>query len=562
MLCRRFADLPPPARPPAVPNASSIPTPIDLARRPSLALGAARIEPSVLALEGPQARVTVEPRVMQVLLALADAGGAVVARDTLMDLCWGSQVVGEDALNRAVAGVRRVVRQAGLEAAITVETIPRVGYRLQVVGGVPAVATVPLSLAANRLAPAHESEPEPKPEPAAAPAAPSAGHGRRRLLGAAAFTAAAGGLALWLRTRADPASAQALMAQGDQALRLATSDADRRGALLYAQAVQLVPNHASAWGRLALARHQVAEAAPPDQYPSARAAADEAIARALALDPRQPDALAARALLVPAFGAWARAEDALKTVLLIDPEHLPTLDALVLVLSSAGTAAGHLAMRQKTVSADPFNAGYNFRSIYSGWMNGQIGAADRAGERGLELWPRHFATWLARSSLFAFTGRPQRALAMLDDADRLPALPPPLAAAMRSTYAALVSERAADRAAARETVLRTVAAGGPLMAVSASMMLASLGEVSLALDVTEAYLLERGPIVAGTSWQPGQLLHVDLRRRSTNYLFLPVMAQVREDPRFEDIVREVGMTAYWLRDGRKPDYLGARPIPA
>jgi hypothetical protein len=45
-----------------------------------------------------------------------------------------------------------------------------------------------------------------------------------------------------------------------------------------------------------------------------------------------------------------------------------------------------------------------------------------------------------------------------------------------------------------------------------------------ALDVTEACVLERGPVVAGTSCRQGQPLHIDVRRRMKNYLFLPVMA--------------------------------------
>ena len=519
-----------------------------------------------------------EPRVMQVLLALADADGAVLARDTLLERGWGDRVVGEDALNRAIAGVRRVLRQAGLEQAITVETIPRVGYRLLVTGVSPspgpalpdaaALLGAPAAGRASAVAPEPEPEPTPTPTPTPEPAPATTalpGPSRRRLLAGAAFVSLAAGVGVLATCgkRADPGLAQALalMTQGEQALRMAQPDADVQAAALYSQAVQIAPGHAAAWGRLALARRQVAEAAPPEQYLGARAAAQEAITRALTLDLRQSDALAAQALMVPAYGAWARIDDALQTVLRGDPGHLPTLDALAYLLSGTGTLAGHYAMRQKTVNADPFHAGYNFRSIYSHWMNGDVGAADRAGERGLDLWPNHLPSWLARAQVFAFTGRPERALALFDDAARLPPLPVPLAALMRSTYTALAHGRPADRAAARETVLRGVATGGPLLAVNASMMLAGLGEVTLALDVTEAYLLERGPVVVGTSWRQGQPLHNDLRRRMTNYLFLPVMAQVREEPRFAVIARDVGLAAYWQRPRRKPDYLGLRPVP-
>src|SRR5438128_569632 len=42
----------------------------------------------------------VEPRVMQVLLALADERGAIVRREELTERCWSGRIVGEDAITR------------------------------------------------------------------------------------------------------------------------------------------------------------------------------------------------------------------------------------------------------------------------------------------------------------------------------------------------------------------------------------------------------------------------------------------------------------------------------
>ena len=84
-----------------------------LAHRPDLCLGAATVRPSLRSVEGPDGSITTEPRVMQVLLALADAGGAVLSRDDLMRLCWGGAVVGDDSVNRAVAEIRRLARTTG-----------------------------------------------------------------------------------------------------------------------------------------------------------------------------------------------------------------------------------------------------------------------------------------------------------------------------------------------------------------------------------------------------------------------------------------------------------------
>ena len=65
---------------------------------------------------------------MQVLVALADARGAVVTRDQLIATCWSGQIVGDDAINRAVSAVRRALREAGSSALL--ETVPKVGFRL------------------------------------------------------------------------------------------------------------------------------------------------------------------------------------------------------------------------------------------------------------------------------------------------------------------------------------------------------------------------------------------------------------------------------------------------
>ncbi|MGH7024511.1 MAG: winged helix-turn-helix domain-containing protein [Caulobacteraceae bacterium] len=70
-----------------------------------------------------------EPRVMQVLLALIQADGGVLTRDGLLGACWGGVVVGEDALNRVIGRLRRLSKGLG-EGVFHVETVIGVGYRL------------------------------------------------------------------------------------------------------------------------------------------------------------------------------------------------------------------------------------------------------------------------------------------------------------------------------------------------------------------------------------------------------------------------------------------------
>src|SRR5262245_57974846 len=100
---------------------------IDLAHEADFAIGALQVRPATREAALGDRRESLEPRVMQALVALARAKGQVVSRDDLIAAAWEGRVVGDDAINRAIAGVRRVGQDFG---AFSVETVARVGYRL------------------------------------------------------------------------------------------------------------------------------------------------------------------------------------------------------------------------------------------------------------------------------------------------------------------------------------------------------------------------------------------------------------------------------------------------
>ena len=52
--------------------------------------------------------IRLQPRVMQVLVARARAGGEVVSRDELLASCWGGLAIGDDAINRCIGRLRRL----------------------------------------------------------------------------------------------------------------------------------------------------------------------------------------------------------------------------------------------------------------------------------------------------------------------------------------------------------------------------------------------------------------------------------------------------------------------
>lgn len=103
--------------------------PVILAHELDFQLGDLTVCPSRLLVKCGGRHERLEPRVMQVLVVLARAEGAVVTRDELIDSCWGGRIVGEDAIQRVLGRIRHLSGEfAG--GSFQVETVRGVGCRL------------------------------------------------------------------------------------------------------------------------------------------------------------------------------------------------------------------------------------------------------------------------------------------------------------------------------------------------------------------------------------------------------------------------------------------------
>ena len=195
---------------------------IDLAHASAFRLATLVIEPGLRqVVDADGGSETLEPRVMQVLVALAMANGAIVSRDDLVRRCWEGRIVGDDSINRVIGRLRRLAEEKG-QGAFHIETITKVGYRL--IGRVELIASPqppplqtwsPATPLPQPVAPADPPPPTvmpippaparaaPPPQPSPPPPSPSpSGRINRRVLvggGAVAALAAAGAVA-W-RTR-------------------------------------------------------------------------------------------------------------------------------------------------------------------------------------------------------------------------------------------------------------------------------------------------------------------------------------------------------------------------
>ncbi len=101
---------------------------IDLARVAPFRLGPLTVEPALRQVTSVRSE-TLEPRVMQVLVALVRAEGGIVSRDDLVRQCWEGRIVGDDSVNRVISRLRRLAEESG-GGSFRIETITKVGYRL------------------------------------------------------------------------------------------------------------------------------------------------------------------------------------------------------------------------------------------------------------------------------------------------------------------------------------------------------------------------------------------------------------------------------------------------
>lgn len=477
---------------------------------------------------------------MQVLLVLVGASGSVVSREDLHRICWGGVVVGEDSINRAVAEIRRIIRLTG--AGFTLETIPRVGYRI--VGETAPLAAGPQPVQTPQVA-AVKNSPFTNGE--------SGRFTRRHLLAGGAAGACAVGAAAFLHLRgtATQDGAEALLDNGNRLLREAWPGTELQATRIFGELVRRDPDNAAAWGLLAVAWRNVAEAGPPAITSDAVGRCEAAARAALSRKPGEGNALAALATLRPYFGDWGAAEDRMRKALAIAPGNPTLMTHLVTLLQSVGRARASWNLNEQALAAEPLSPPGQFRKALKYWIFGNIPQADLTIDRALQLWPRHPAVWNTRLYLFAFTGRAEAALKFIGTPETRPgSFSRETDRHWRPSLVALRSPTPSNVAVARKAIFEAAPDG---FAVSGMMILSALGDLDAAYAVADGFLLRQGPLV-GSLWPAtGQMSVNDQQWRRTMNLFTPASAAMRSDPRFASLCEGIGLGDYWRGRSVGPD---------
>jgi DNA-binding winged helix-turn-helix (wHTH) protein len=518
-----------------------------LARERAFRLGGLCIDPATRQVSGPAGQWTLEPRVMQMLVALYRRRDEVVDREALLERCWGGVIVGDNAINRVVSRLRRLAADTG---AFTIETIPRVGYRLTESGG---------SAASGPSAPPPDLVPD-APEVGAIPPAvtPRAGDvpmprtdrlDRRLLLAGGGVALLLGGLAAFGGGPRLRASARVDALRTEAAI---LADNGLPGATLQAralleEAVALAPDSADAWGALAIAHVDRMGWNNAAEVSGAVARADAAARRALALAPGHADASAALVLKNGFWRRWAAYEADCRSLLDGHPGHQRTRFALAELLCQVGRWGNALALLDPLAAERPAAAWVALLRAEALAGAGRLPEADVAFAEGARRWPLHTGFWSSRFEYLLLSGRSGQARATATDKAQFQIDHAPLPKDLGlMVAAALETQEPADRAAAVAAVFQA-RDDGRVASLSALSMLEALGDRDGALALLDLYLFggtTRGGRLVAAPRQPS------IRR--TAPLFLPPLDALRTDPRFGERMNRVGLAAYWLKTGTAP----------
>ncbi|HSV04296.1 MAG TPA: winged helix-turn-helix domain-containing protein [Phenylobacterium sp.] len=331
-----------------------------------------RIEPSrgaMVPLAGGR-EVRLEPRLMDLLLLFAGSGGRVLSKDDIVQAVWDGRAIGDDTLAATISRLRRALGGTGERRYI--ETLPKRGYRLLLAATEPAPADAP-GPAAPREAPARASALIAQGR--AALQAPFAASLAQARLYFEAAVAEAPAYAPGHVGLAEALAAQHLAGEGEGLMAAARGAAQA--------AVGLDPGLAEAWATLGLA----ILVAGRDF-----AGADEALRRAMALDPALGAPHRHRAFAYAAMGRFAEAEREARLGVELESVSLAAHGALLQILIAARRFGAAVAAANAALALAPAASEAWYAKGWAQVLAGETSAGVEALLRGLELWSLDAAT--------------------------------------------------------------------------------------------------------------------------------------------------------------------------
>jgi len=308
----------------------------------------------------------------------------------------------------------------------------------------------------------------------------------------------------------------------------------RRSLDLYRKAVTLDPDFARAWAGLAMAI-ATASIFHPDLRATALTEREQAFARASELAPDLPDVRSSQIVQCLMRRDWARAEDHLASLdqqagAAIGISGTPSM--LLCVLGRANEAVERILMERQ---ADPLSPGLSFSLQFLLGCAGRFNEAEAEYERSKDLpGARGNLEWRAITRAMALKDdalvRQRFAAAFGEDVAFMPFAPQLLQVIDRPDEALAIVRAAFDHPGCQD--------GGRMGAIAHWAVY--YGDDDCALNaLRRGYVELSGSLTVAEIWSPA-------------------FAELRRDPRFKDIVRDLGLAEHWRKTGKWGDF--ARPV--
>ena len=307
-----------------------------------------------------------------------------------------------------------------------------------------------------------------------------------------------------------------------------------RGEQLFRQALALDPEFGLGWVRLANVLFFLGLYVP-ERSAEFYKAMDEAVARALSLAPDLWESHWARGMRALRRYDWRETEAAFAKALALAPDNEPEpaywMSVVHIHAGRAGAATPYVEAARRI---DPLSTNISYQlqqdlTIAGRWDEAETEYARSEDLTGDKEPSEHTGMWraCARGDDKAFKARMQRfldaesiSLPVLREVSVLMDRPEAAHAKLREAF-----EDPANRDATRQFKL--------------AMWAAHFGDVDLSLSGVRRAFVEGKALPLNTIW-------------------LPMMAPVRKDPRFKDILRDLGLVDYWRETGDWGDF--ARPV--
>jgi DNA-binding winged helix-turn-helix (wHTH) protein len=428
--------------------------------------------------------IRLEPRVMDVLVHLADRPGRIVSKEELIEHVWKARFATDDVLTVAIYALRKALRDDARRPRY-IETVSRRGYRL---------------VAAIRTEQCGQDERAP----------------RRYSWPAAAATAALALFAMaavWMVAGARPAryvpspDAHEAYVKGRYFLDQRSTSGWRQALEQFERASTLDPRYPAAQAGLAdtyTAMSDFGVASPAEMRPRAMQMAQ----RALDLDSRSAEGLAALGRAQFLFDwDFAAAARNLSHAVARDPDYMPAYQSIAWLESARGRYPEAIAAARRALQLDPVNTARYTELAWVLALGGRYGDARQEIDRAEQLNPRAFATHLLKGWTFELEGQPDAAFAAYRQALRLSGAPEESLQRVDATY------RAEGLAGYyRGWLNRPASAGGPMSETWRAQLYVRAGELDRAIESLEHAYQKREGALAWVNVEPGfQPLRPDSR---------------------------------------------------